>query len=238
MKVFLYLLISTCGFISFISSATDEIKNNKSFVISHVAHPKIGSINRIIEQVYTSLGFKVEFIPAPITRGLSLLNDGTVDADSIRIIDNVKNYKNILLIEPAILNLSVVIICKRGLPCSKEVLKDENASILLDRGNIQLIDRNNIDANIILNEKSDITVKLLKAGRYDYAVYTVDRDYRVLLEQNFNLADLATPKFHHIINKKYRALIPQIERKLREALMKTEYGNIIPSNTSAINKKP
>ena len=122
--------------ISFSSYSEDKIKNVTSFIISHVSHPKIDSINKIIQQVYSSLGFKVEFIPVHSRRGISLPNDGIVDADSIRMIESVKNYENILLIEPAILNLKVVHICQRGMPCSKELLKDQNVSILSDRSNI------------------------------------------------------------------------------------------------------
>lgn len=199
MKFFLYFFILLCCLISFSSYTEDKIKDGTSFIISHVSHPKIDSINKIIQQVYSSLGFKVEFIPVPSRRGISLLNDGIVDADSIRMIESVKNYENILLIEPAILNLKVVLICQRGMPCSKELLKDQNVSILSDRGNIQLIGQENINANIVVNEK---------------------------------------PRYQHVINKKHRALIPQIEKKLREVLKSTEYGKVVASKTSAINKKP
>jgi len=40
------------------------------------------------------------------------------------------------------------------------------------------------------------------------------------------------------IYKKHRALIPKIEKKLREVLKSTEYGKVVPTSTSAINKNP
>lgn len=196
----------------------------KKFVISHVAHPKIDSLNILLADVYQQLGFKVEFIPVPSRRGLSLVNDGIVDGDSIRVQNNIKNYKNILIVKPSLLHIYIVLVCQKGIPCAENVLKDNKSQVMLGRGAREIINEKGYSATFVLNEKQDIILELLRANRFHYALYNVNASYQKELQQEFNLVVIASPKYFHVINKKHLKMLPAIEKKLKEVLLTSEFN--------------
>ncbi len=220
LTIFFYFIIS------FSLQGKEEEKDDKTFVVSHAPHPSINVINNLINIVYQSLGYKVEFTSVPSHRGVTLLNDGVVDADSIRMKGRIMQYENIVLIEPELLNIEIFLICQKGIPCSREILKDESVNILSVRGNVLTLGEENIAANIILNEKSGLFLDLMRAERYKYVLFTITPSLLKKVKEEFNLVSIASPHYHHVIHKKYSDLIPQIEKKLKEVLNNSEFSSI------------
>lgn len=73
-----------------------------------------------------------------------------------------------------------------------------------------------ISANIVINEKFDIYLDLIRASRYHYALNPTDKQYIKNLQREFNLVEMSTSSFHHVVHKKHRALVPEIERLLKK----------------------
>ncbi|WP_417670733.1 hypothetical protein [Pseudoalteromonas tetraodonis] len=214
----LYLII-----IVLINSAfTCLAESKQTFVITHVDHPDIQFYNDILEKVYTELGFKVEFIPVPTKRGLILLNDGVVDADTIRLNATVKNYENILAITPAFENISLALVCKKQIPCQIDIFADEKSSILANNRSLYVIKpalkTPDIKANIVINNKINNTLNLIRADRYYYAILPVDPNFHQKLIKEFNVVIISSPSFSHVIHKKHKAMIPRIDKMIAQHL--------------------
>jgi len=197
------------------SSVAEKVKTPvKTFVITHVSHPGIEKYNQLIREMYQSIGYKVRFIPTPVLRGLSLVNDGIVDADSFRIKPSLTGFDNLITVMPPVKNLELILVCVKGVPCTRNVLQQESTQVISSKGVISLISDKGFAANIVLSERNDLVLDLLKAGRYYYATYIVDKQFKQKLVKEFNIVELANPYFYHVINKKHKLLLRELENKL------------------------
>ena len=211
-----YCLFFTFLMLTSFCQAHDTAEKRKTFLISHASHPDIDGIHDLLAKVYQQLGFKVEFLPTPTKRGLLLVIAGVVDADSVRGIKGIAAQPNLIRIDPPFSQVVNLLVCKTGIPCKKDVLFDKNATILINRGAVNDLSQKHIIANLVINEKFDIYLDLIRAGRYHYAIYPTDKQYLEKLQQEFNLVELNTSTYHHVVNKKHRALVPEIEKLLKK----------------------
>lgn len=198
------------------SQAQDTARQNKRLIISHASHPDIDHINDLLAKVYQELGFKVEFIPVPSKRGLLLVIAGVVDADSVRGIKAITAQQNLIRIDPPFNQVVNLLVCKTGIPCNKNVLFDENSTILTNSGAVNNFAQTHISSNLVINEKLDIYLDLIRAGRYHYAIYPTAKQNLETLQQEFNLVELNTLTYHHVVHEKYSALVPEIEKLLNK----------------------
>jgi len=194
--------------------AHDTAQRSKSFLISHASHPDIDGINHLLAKIYQELGFKVEFIPTPTKRGLLLVSAGVVDADSVRSRKTIAAQPNLIRIDPSFNQVVQLLVCRKGIPCSGDILMDKNATILINSGAVNELTQKHITANIVINEKFDIYLDLIRAGRYHYALYPTDNKNMLKLKQEFNVVEMSSSSFHHVVHKKHRALAPEIEKLL------------------------
>jgi len=194
--------------------AHDTAEQRKTFLISHASHPDIDGINDLLAKVYQELGFKVEFLPTPTKRGLLLVIAGVVDADSARGIKTIAAQSNLIRIDPPFNQVVQLLVCKTGIPCNKNVLFDKKTTILINSGAVNDLTQKHISANLVINEKFDIYLDLIRTGRYHYAIYPTDKQNLEKLQQEFNLVELNTLTFHHVVHEKYSALVPEIEKLL------------------------
>jgi len=202
--------------------AHDTAQRSKSFLISHASHPDIDGINDLLAKIYQELGFKVEFIPTPTKRGLLLVIAGVVDADSVRGVKTIAAQPNLLRIEPPFNQVVQLLVCKNGIPCNKDVLFDEKVTILINSGVINDLTQKHVTANLAINEKFDIYLDLIRASRYHYAIYPTEKKNIEKLQQEFNLVEMTTLSFHHVVHKKHSALVPEIERLLKKYQQETK----------------
>jgi len=201
----------------------------KRFVLSHVAHPEIGKLQDIIRNVYKKIGYEAEFIQVPAYRGIELLEKGIVDGDIARIDTSIENQLNILLVRPPIANIEIALICNKGVPCTAKILQDKNAIVLSGKKMFHSMKIADVQAQVIFNEKSQIMLELMKVGRYNYVLYAVTPAFKERFSQDFNISTLAKPNIYHVINKKHRNLLPQLEKALHAELVKQNLVNL--SNT-------
>ena len=60
--------------------------------MTHIEYPYIEDYIELFVEIYNEMGFETTLIPTPSTRGLLLLDEGTVDADVLRLSYTAKNY--------------------------------------------------------------------------------------------------------------------------------------------------
>jgi hypothetical protein len=199
-----------------------KAESKKTFVITYVDHPDIQFYNDILEKVYTELGFNVEFVPAPTKRGLRLLNDGIVDADTMRLNTTVQEYKNILTVSPAFKNISLALVCKKKIPCKTDIFSNEKSTIVANKRTLHAIKpalkTTSIKANIVINNKINNTLDIIRADRYYYAIFPVNPKFYETLINEFNVVIISSPSFSHVIHKLHQAMMPKIEKIITQHL--------------------
>jgi hypothetical protein len=208
------LVIYLLTFYSFISYA----QSPKPFLLTHIVYPEHDDYAELFVEIYSELGFKVELIATPSLRGLILLNDGVVDADGLRLGEIAKKYPNVIVVKPELKRFSLSLICAKGVPCNRSVLADKRAYILSNDRMVGLIGKGEFKSIHVDNELFSSVVSMLKADRYNYAVYVIDEVIKKHFDQDFQIIELKKLSINHVIHKKHIGLLPQIQEKLRAKL--------------------
>ena len=208
------LIISLLIFYPFISSA--EVP--KSFSLTYIVYPDLEDYTDLFVEIYTELDFEVELIPTPSLRGLILLNNGDVDADVLRLNIIAKDYPNVIVVQPELERVSLSLICVKGVRCNRSLFANKNISILANDRMLALIKPGEFKAIQIGNELFSSVLNMLKAKRYNYAIYVVDEMIKKHFEQDFQIVELKKLSINHVINKKHIGLLPQIQNKIRSKL--------------------
>lgn len=210
--LFLYFSFFSCFAVS------DQNAEAKPFVITYVIYPDLEDYLRLIENIYTELGFAVTLLPTPANRGLVLLNGGEVDADLLRVKNVASKYPNILLVEPPLNGAELILLCVLGVRCHGDVLLDKDADILMGEG----VKEEFLPGEFLAKQISVPTISsvksMLSANRISYAIYVIDMAMGKQIQKQFHYTVLKDLSIYHLINIKHAALLPLIEAKLREKL--------------------
>lgn len=221
-KVFFSLILSFCYFVVTPSHSTPQVYvKPQTMTVSHLNHPAISPFKELINQVYKDLNIEVRFYEVPGARGYLELNDGTVDADVVRIDTNARNYPNVLLAQPALYVGELVLICSYGLPCDQSALSNPDAVTISNFGNQMALQDLLVKGIVLNNEVFDFedVRKMLNRGRADYAIYGVTERLKDLIDDEFNVVVLSTVTLHHVINKHHASLLPDIQAALEKHLL-------------------
>lgn len=215
MKTYIFITFLLI-FIPFLSFAQAP----KPFLLTHIVYPDLEDYTALFVNIYTELGFKVELIPTPSLRGLILLNDGAVDADVLRLNIIAEEYPNVIVLYPELKQVSLSLICAKGIPCNSDILMNKNISVLANSRMLELLDPGEFESIQIDNELFSSVINMLKVGRYFYAIYVVDEVIKKHFEQDFQIIDIKKISISHVIHKKHIDLLPQIREKIRTKLPK------------------
>lgn len=200
------------------SPTTAETLSKPLFRISYSGSKEGEVYARFVKGIYEELGFNVAIIQTPVKRGLILLNNEIVDADVIRLKGVAAKYENVKLVEPAIASGYLVLFCHKDKPCDLSILKQKNAFIQSDEGNLQLFEPGEIKAQIILNEITSNTLNMLEEARIFYALYSIDGRTLKKLSSKFNHVKVKDVSGYHVISNKHADLLPKIQQKLKQKL--------------------
>jgi hypothetical protein len=199
-------------------SADNLLTGKPPFVITYINYSDLQDYIALFQSIYEELGYEVSLLPVPAVRGLILLNDGQVDADLLRLKTTAMQFSNVLIVNPAMQAAELDLICIKTLPCDIEVLQDQTAEILVSENVLNLLDSENFKARVVTLSSVEKVPNMLRAKRSSYALYLVDELISRELQRDFQLVYVKDVSVHHVINKKYAALLPLIEQKLRDKL--------------------
>ena len=146
----------------------------KPFSITYIQYPYIEDYTNLFTEIYTELGFETTLISTPSLRGLMLLDNGTVDADVVRLAIAAKNYPNIIVVQPEIDRAHLTLLCIKDIPCTKNILTDKNITILASDSAINLMAPGEFTAQQAYTYMDWRIPEMLKADRYKYAVFVMD----------------------------------------------------------------
>lgn len=190
----------------------------KPFIISYIVYLNVEDYNEFFIDIYTELGFEVVMIPTPSIRGLILLNDGKVDADVVRIGNQAKKYANVIIAQPELDYANITLLCVKNKPCTREILGNEEITILTSERIISFLDKGEFKAQQASSELFSTVPSMLKANRYDYALYLMDDLLSQQLTNDFQSVKIKSMAINHVIHKKHIALLGKIEEKIRAKL--------------------
>ena len=207
--IFVVLLLIT-------NSVLAQDKSGRKLHVSYVEYPQNEWLINLIRDVYSELGYTVSMIPTPATRGLSLLNDGTVDADALRLKRTAENYANAIIVEPAVLVSKLVLICVKEILCEQNILESRGNVVLTTDGLLPYLEEYNIKAKIESIQMFTNIVEMLTAKRVNYALFILDESNVAF--KDFNQVVLQDISLFHIIHKKHANILPSLELKLLEKM--------------------
>jgi hypothetical protein len=204
-------LLTSCSFVSLAQAP-------KPFLLTHIVYPDTDDYSKLFVEIYTELGFKVELIPTPSIRGLILLNNNVVDADVLRLSLIAKTYPNVIVVQPKLQSATLSLICSKGVSCDRSILTNEKISILANSRMLALLEDGEFKSVHVENELFSGVLEMLKAGRYNYAIYVIDDVIEKQFDQELQVVELKKISINHVIHKKHIGLLPQIQEKIRSKL--------------------
>jgi hypothetical protein len=215
MKIVICFILGSMSF-GLMGNEASASAPQRNLVISYVVYPQVELYVEFIKDIYAELGYSVKMIPTPSTRGLTLLNEGEVDADVVRLKQTTLHYPNTLLVEPALRTGSLLLLCSKEVVCDKSVLYDETTAVLAPEAANVYINKFHFTARLIKTEGVMNVINMLQAKRSRYGFFFADGQLDTSKTlSSVTIQDLAV---FHVIHKKHRALLPLIQQKLIEKL--------------------
>ena len=186
--------------------------------MTHIEYPYIEDYIELFVEIYNEMGFETTLIPTPSTRGLLLLDEGTVDADVLRLGYTAKNYSNVIVVKPELNYANLTLLCIKNVPCNKGVLTNTRITVLAPDNAISLLAEHEFKARQANTHSLPNIPDMLKANRYKYALFLLDDLMERQFKTDFQSVKIKSMAIYHVVHKKHIALIPQIEEKIRTKL--------------------
>jgi len=192
-----------------------------TMVISYIDHPKSANYFSLIIKSYNDIGFRVELVKMPTERRLMALDEGLVDADLIASANISKRFDNLVKVHPTIGTASLFLLCRVGLKCDLDLLKDENATIYSGGGAKNAAEElfSPVKAKIKTLEIETTLLKMIALGRIDYLLWP---DVKGSLEGEVKLRiqyiEVGQLSIFHFMHKKHIEHKPALEKALARNL--------------------
>lgn len=219
--IFLTLLMSwnSCAYSSELA---------KRFYIGHVDHPNVFILNTILQRSYQDIGIETEFIKMGAKRGIKLVNSGELDADSVRNKRVNTLFNNIIVIQPALVEVELLLLCDKTVRCDKAVLTEPSLSnqnneliiaTALQLSTVRQWHQSVEDDNFYLLDDYKQFYSLIEKQRFKYALYDIQVDRNLdNIRNRFNTLVLGQFSAHHVINKKHQAIAQALSQSIQHNL--------------------
>ena len=186
----------------------------EQFILSYVEYPGAEPYLKVIQEIYTELGFNVKSIATTALRGITLLSEGKVDADAYRLGRVVTTFDDLILVKPELIRATLVLLCVPEVECDRAVLNYSQNTLLTNARALEYLNDVDIRATLLKDEVIKHTVEMLVSGEVKYATFMIDE--RQIIPKRMQMVKLRNIFLYHVIHKKHAALLPQIEKKMRQ----------------------
>lgn len=200
------------------SSLATNYSRPKKLLLTYIDIPRITPFKEIMADVYSDLNIKVQMQATPARRGVLLLNAGVVDGDIVRSKSNLKKFDNVIVVEPSLGIINLVLLCRKSRPCDRDILAKPNNRIMSSIGDTEILSEFDIKAEIINNEDLSHTLKMLKKGRLDYALYPALNSDINTFQNDFSVVILRQLAINTVIHKKHAPLVDELSKAITARL--------------------
>lgn len=192
----------------------------KLLISSFVASPLTDIAENTLRTAYKKLGIEIEIVHMPGERSIKMANQGKMDGDLMRIANIDTRYANLLCVPVAIAQTETVVFSKKtDLAITDwQSLKPYNIGIQIGH---KLVEQRTRDMKTVSVSKLEQGFRMLEQERID--VFIGDRLEGLALLKKMHLSDihdlqpaLSHDSLFHYLNKKHRALVPQLTEALRQ----------------------
>jgi hypothetical protein len=223
--IFVGILMHVC--VSFSVIGQGSVKPKK-MTFSYVNHPVIlAELIPIVRQAYATLGIETQFVEQPSDRNLRAIKKGLVDGDVVFSSLLVKNYPELLLIEPPLVRSIFLLLCQPQLPCNKTILSDPTkliASTGASQNGLMQTFGKQLKVHFYLINNLAIIPQLITEKRFDYGVYVMNATQLEQVNPNdFHYSELFRSDSFHILHPKYAFLKADVEGALRQVMAKSQH---------------
>lgn len=209
--------------------AKGETQNQ--FLIGYIDHPRMANhYKNIIAAAYDELGISVKFFPVGSKRGLTLLNEGLIDADVTRFGQVTQIYNNIIKVEPPILSdASISLFCFGVEVCDIDAIDNELvATTLVFQENAAYRHGEQKRSFNTISVESIVQLQMLiENRRVRYAMLIHDDDIiQQYTSKGFKHDLMFTGPAYHLIHKKHEHLVERLSAALKRQLDKWQHNPI------------
>ncbi|MDP4529111.1 hypothetical protein Q3O59_08720 [Alkalimonas delamerensis] len=198
-------------------------KAEQTLVFSHGGHPfVIQTLNPILQRIYHSLGYEIEFIKADGIRALSLFEQGLVDGDSSRTQFWLQQY-NAELPKIQLDVIQIRLYCSQGVPCTTTVLQDPRALVVvpMQQANFSIYPLE-IKAQLYFVSGFSAATQMLYQQRTHYLLWGEGALLAPPNQEGLQQSEVILGKFpnFHILQEQHRALLEKVQPLLAQELAK------------------
>jgi len=185
----------------------------KPYVISYAEHQGIKKhYVPLVAAAYRQIGIVPTFEQVNDQRALWLLNQGNLDADTVKIKDSIAKYKNIRVIPESISVIEILLICQPDIKCSPSLFANKEKTLGVVAAD-EFYDKQLKDAQIQVKSVTSFPQlhKMFRYARVDAIVTVLDKYSKEDFGEIDNFYKLEEKVGFHLVNKKHQALIESLE---------------------------
>ncbi|WP_026375274.1 hypothetical protein [Aestuariibacter salexigens] len=197
-----------------------QANSSKSFLVGYLDHPHIVEYYLpIIEQAYSDIGQDIELIAVGSKRGMTMLNQGLIDADATRFESTAAQFKNVMIVPPPLVEAYFDLYCVQQTVCDSSVLNDPEQTLATYYGQLDVIHARypEIKAELFTLDSMSQVQRLLMQGRLSYALLPSDALTRQEYPE-FSYYTVGRESTYHVIHKKHAHLVDALSKALAQRI--------------------
>ncbi|GAA0347440.1 hypothetical protein GCM10009092_09820 [Bowmanella denitrificans] len=211
-------IIGLALLIPYMSIATELTPASQKMLLTHIQHSQKQPFIDFITTVYQDLGIDVTTQAVPSVDEFTLLERGETDAAVLLVKENAMAHKNLVIVEPAIYEADLVLLCKRKDTCDLSVLQSQDNAIFTNLGDIATIQTMGVKSQLFFESSLTDSLSMLRNGRVDFLLYGTTKAEVRQLKAEFNLIEVKKLSMHHVIHNKHAKLLPALQSTIRRKL--------------------
>ena len=205
---------------------------------SYVNHPVIiDELIPLVRQAYASLGIATSYVEQPSDRNLKAISQGLLDGDVVFSELLLKDYEDLVVVEPPLVESVFVLLCQQQLPCNTDIVKDPTKLLVATDASHHGLNSwfgEELKVDIYHINNLAIIPQLITEKRFEYGIYIFSAQQLAEGKQgDFNFAELFRTNSFHILHPKYAYLKSDVSKAITQIIAyKKNSKNILvtPSN--------
>ena len=209
---------------------------------SYVNHPVIiDELIPLVRQSYASLGIATSYVEQPSDRNLKAISQGLLDGDVVFSELLLKDYEDLVVVEPPLVESVFVLLCQQQLPCSSNTIKDPSKLLVATDASHHGLKSwfgEKLKVDIYHINNLAIIPQLITERRFEYGIYIFSAQQLAAGKQgDFNFAELFRTNSFHILHPKYAYLKDDVSKAIKQIMAYNKNLENIPAKPSNAVKK-
>ena len=194
------------------------------------------NVQELFNKIYAPLGIKPEIEFYPSLRGLKLVNEGRLDAESGRILNVGKRYTNLIKVSYPIMQHHNGFFCLTIAACETSATTRYAVVSGFEAGK-KYCESNNL--NCLTDQSHGVVAKALEFGAIDVLIASLNTATKALCKMQtksvyYKDSMALSVTSYHLIHNKHQALEPALAASIQNLAKRGEIARIL-QNASVVN---